>query len=101
MLIDYIERQIGWSRSTFGPSFRWKGIVAHIRKELLEIEAEPASLEEWCDVIILALDGAWRAGHSPAAIVDGLCSKQVRNMARRWPPPGPDDKAMEHIRDDE
>jgi hypothetical protein len=99
MLIDYLEKQIGWSRATFGPSFRWKGILKHIRKELREIKAEPASLEEWIDVVILALDGAWRAGNSPAAIVDMLCRKQARNFARRWPPPGPDDKATEHIRD--
>lgn len=54
------ERAMEWSEKTFGPGMRTEGITAHIRKELLEIEEDPNSLEEWIDVMILAFDGAWR-----------------------------------------
>jgi hypothetical protein len=101
MIVDYIERQIAWSRRTFGSGRRTLGIIKHIQKELGEIAVEPTSLEEWIDVMILAIDGAWRSGYSPADIVDMLSHKQVVNMARQWPPVGPEDEPTEHIRDAE
>jgi hypothetical protein len=100
-LILYIQRQRKWSRKTFGPGPRTIGIRNHILKELAEIIAEPTDLEEWIDVVILALDGAWRAGHNPATIVAMLERKQAINFKRKWPLPGPQDQATEHIRDQE
>lgn len=100
-LIAHIERQRDWSLRTFGPADRGvAGVIDHIRKELKEIEAAPADLEEWVDVIILAIDGAHRAGHSPQAIAGGIAAKQAKNEARQWPDwrtiePG---KAIEHVR---
>lgn len=81
----HLERQRDWSAGTFGPGTRAKGVVEHIRKELREIEAEPHDLSEWIDVAILAFDGAWRAGYSPAEIVDALVAKQAKNERRKWP----------------
>lgn len=80
----HIERQRHWSIGAFGPGRRTGGIVQHIRKELLEIEAEPLSLE-WIDVIILAFDGAWRAGYSPEQIIAAIKRKQTINEQRKWP----------------
>lgn len=57
-----LEDQRRWSAATFGPGYRTAGILAHIRKELAEIEADPHDLEEWIDVILLAIDGFWRHG---------------------------------------
>lgn len=94
----YIDRQKRWSEKTFGPGMRTKGITAHIRKELEEIEAEPDDVVEFVDVIILALDGAWRAGYSAAEIVAALQSKQEINFARDWPEPGPEDRPNFHIK---
>ena len=79
----HIQRE--FSERTFGPGSRAKGIVAHIRKELLEIEAAPDDLTEWVDVAILALDGAWRTGASPQQIIDALVAKQAKNESRAWP----------------
>ncbi len=84
-LVDWLADKNAWSLATFGPGTRAQGVVAHIRKELVEIEADPTDLSEWVDVVLLALDGAARAGHSPSAIVDGLLGKQQRNVARSWP----------------
>lgn len=99
----HIERQREWSGRTFGTTPRAAGIVAHIRKELLEIEAAPHDLGEWIDVVILALDGAWRTGATPGDIIGALVAKQTANEARTWPPLSEqsEDKATEHDRSDE
>ena len=85
MYLDYLRQQIEWSKKTFGDGRRTNGIIEHIRSELLEIEQEPDDLEEWCDVVILALDGAWRTGHTPKQIIEMLEKKQQKNFAREWP----------------
>lgn len=101
-LTDYIERQRAWSEATFGPGYRLHGLLDHIRKELDEIEAKPDDVEEWIDVIILALDGAWRAGHSPNEIANALIKKQAKNILRKWPDwrTADPDKAIEHVEEE-
>lgn len=81
----HLARQREWSMATFGPGTRLHGVLDHIRKELGEIEADPTDVGEWVDVIILAFDGAWRAGWEPQQIIDAITSKQARNEARTWP----------------
>ena len=98
-LSDYIARQESWSSKTFGNGVRTKGITEHIRKELLEIEAAPHDVEEWIDVVILALDGAWRAGYSPSQICAALEAKQAKNFKRNYPMPISEDHPSEHIRE--
>lgn len=83
--VEHIKRQREWSLHTFGPGARTAGLLAHIRKELTEIESAPDDVTEWIDVVILAIDGAWRAGHSPETIAAALADKQARNEARKWP----------------
>jgi hypothetical protein len=84
-LVKHLHRQREFSLKTFGPGERTKGVLAHIRKELVEIEEKPQDLEEWIDVILLALDGAWRSGASPEAIAMKLYFKQSKNENREWP----------------
>lgn len=101
-IISHIKRQINWSTQTFGPGDRTIGVVDHIQKELKEIRENPNDLEEWIDVIILAIDGAWRSGHTAEEIVEKLQYKQAKNESRRWPDwrNQPTNKAIEHIRDE-
>jgi len=99
-LVAHLRRQREFSARTFGPGERTAGVIDHIRKELLEIEAKPRDLSEWVDVVLLALDGAWRAGFEPEEIAQAVDAKQTRNEARNWPDwrtaaPG---KAIEHVR---
>lgn len=96
----HIDRQRTWSRETFGPHARTAGVLAHIRKELDEVAANPGDVTEWADVIILAIDGAWRAGHEPRAIIDALIAKQAENEARTWPDwrTARQDQPIEHVR---
>lgn len=80
-----IQQQIEFSHGTFGPGRRTLGIIKHIKKELKEIENAPTDLEEWIDVLILAMDGAWRAGYYPNEIVAKLKEKMEKNNQREWP----------------
>lgn len=102
-LVSYLHRQWAWSRETFGPALRTKGIVQHITKELREIEAEPHDLAEWVDVIILAMDGFWRHGGKPEDLLPAMQAKQDRNFARTWPDwrTMGEDQAIEHDRSGE
>lgn len=99
-LIAHLHRQREFSLRTFGPGRRTKGVLDHIRKELAEIEADPTDVEEWADLLLLALDGAWRAGHEPEAIAAALEAKQTKNEGRTWPDwrTAEPDKAIEHVR---
>lgn len=96
----HLDHQREWSTKTFGPGRRTKGVVDHIRKELKEIEADPTDVMEWVDVVILALDGAWRAGGEPQEIIDAIIAKQAKNEAREWPDwrTMSEDEAIEHVR---
>lgn len=97
---DHLARQRDWSRATFGPGTRTLGVLDHIRKELKEIQKTPGDVGEWVDVLILAFDGAWRAGWEPQQIIDAIKDKQARNEARSWPDwrTMSQEKAIEHVR---
>lgn len=99
-LVAHLHRQIAFSQRTFGPGMRTAGVIDHIRKELIEIEEKPSDLTEWVDLILLAFDGAWRAGHTAEAIAQGINAKQTKNEARTWPDwrTAAPDKAIEHVR---
>ncbi len=98
--IHHLWDQRNWSNKTFGPGMRTQGVVDHIRKELIEIEAKPSDLEEWIDVVMLGLDGAWRSGATPDQIAEALAAKLAKNKAREWPNwrTADPDKAIEHVR---
>lgn len=97
---DYIDKQIAWSTTTFGPGLRVHGLLDHISKELDEIASKPHDVSEWVDVVILALDGAWRSGHTSEQILKALEAKQVKNFSRQWPDwrTVPEGRAIEHIK---
>jgi hypothetical protein len=111
-----LTRQARFSLKTFGPGRRTGGILAHIRKEIAEVEKNPTDLTEWADVAILAMDGAWRhcayadqnaAAPSANMLADIgvlLCNVYVgklrKNEARTWPDwrTASPDQAIEHDR---
>lgn len=99
-LVNLIARQQDWSKRTFGDGMRTRGLSTHIRKELAEIADDPRSLEEWVDVILLALDGAWRCGpHEPDTVARAILDKQHVNMHERtWTRPATEDEPAEHDR---
>jgi Protein of unknown function (DUF550) len=102
-LIGHLYRQREWSERTFGPGPRVDGIIDHFLNEMKEvIKCQGEELEEWIDMVILALDGAWRAGFEPAEIAAALQAKQQKNEQREWPDwrTAETGKAIEHVRTD-
>lgn len=99
-LVAHLHRQKAFSENAFGPGIRTAGVCDHIRKELKEIEAAPTDLMEWVDVMLLAMDGAWRSGHSPEEIANALSLKLSTNEKRTWPDwrAADPNKAIEHVR---
>lgn len=99
-LAKFFDEKAAWSRETFGPGRRTAGVIDHIKKELAEIEADPGDVHEWCDVVLLAMDGAARAGFTGDDFRAALVAKQLRNTMRSWPDwrTMPSDKAIEHDR---
>jgi hypothetical protein len=95
---EFVARHAEWTEATFGPGLRTKGITAHIRKELIEIENEPTKLEEWIDVILLALDGARRTGAKGTQIMQELERKLAVCQERVYPFPESEDHPSEHVR---
>lgn len=100
-LVSHIHRQMVFSNKTFGPGPLTERLCDHITKELAEIRDNPTDLMEWVDVIMLALDGAWRAGYSPEQIATALDNKLTINERRKWPDwrTAEPEKAIEHVRD--
>lgn len=102
ILTHHLARQWSFSQETFGPGIRTEGIVEHITKELVEImDTNGTDIMEWIDVIILAMDGALRAGFSPQQISDALDEKLTINENRKWPDwrQFTNGEAIEHIRE--
>lgn len=102
LVIDWAHliRQKDWSIKTFGPDYSPAAIVAHARKELVEIENDPQDLEEWIDLIRLGFDGALRTGANPAQILVAMKDKQEVCEAREWPDwrTVPVGEPIEHVR---
>jgi hypothetical protein len=98
--IAHLRAQRDFSLKTFGPGDRLQGVLAHVRKELTEIEATPTDITEWIDAILLLSDGCYRQGFTPEQMAAALKTKFAKNQARQWPdwrtadPNGP----IEHMR---
>jgi hypothetical protein len=107
-LEQYLFDHILWSGITFGEGPRTEGLLKHIAKECLEVhQAIPDNLEEWVDIIILAIDGATRSVYkddplkAAQTVAWYLRRKLEKNEKRKWPPLGQksQDEPIEHIKE--
>jgi hypothetical protein len=91
-----------WSQETFGSDTDrdWTGPLAHLGKELREIEEQPFSRDEWADALLLLLDGSRRAGFTATGLLLAAEYKLTVNKNRAWQSPN-DDGSVEHVRSDE
>ncbi|MCK5019171.1 MAG: DUF550 domain-containing protein [Candidatus Peribacteraceae bacterium] len=96
----YLEVQRKWSEIVFGHGTRTEAILKHIADESDEVRAEPHDLEEWIDIVILALDGAWWAGYTPEEIMLKMCYKQQKNLKRKWHVPNSENEPVMHIKNE-
>jgi hypothetical protein len=88
-----------WSQATFGSDAvrDWTGPLAHLGKELREIEAQPMDREEWADALLLLLDASRRAGFSAQGLLLAAEYKLSINKNRDWQKPNADG-SVEHDR---
>ena len=88
-----------WSQSTFGSDAvrDWTGPLAHLGKELREIEAQPMDREEWADALLLLLDASRRAGFNAQGLLLAAEYKLAINKNRDWQKPNADG-SVEHDR---
>lgn len=97
-----------WAQKTFGPGVRAEGCVKHIRSELEEVLADPTDTVEWCDVMILGLNGATRAARTHLTddatpedvaryVIDAFIGKLLVNYQRTWA--RDEDGLMSHVKD--
>jgi len=98
-LVSYLEIQKKWSTRVFGEGKRTLGLTEHITKELEEIKAQPDDIMEWVDVMILALDGAWRSGHSPVEVCKAMLDKQSINLQRKWNEVKSENESIHHVKE--
>ena len=84
-LSAYLHRQKDFSERTFGPGHRTRELLVHLHKEIGEVEATPLDLDEWVDVVLLAFDGAMRAGFAPEDVIHAMKAKQELNETKTWP----------------
>lgn len=96
-LFSLLCKQQRWSKETF-PDADYESCLKHLEKELVEVRADPGDVMEWADLVILALGGAMRAGHTPYAICKAIEGKVAINMGRTW---GEADEhgVREHVRE--
>jgi hypothetical protein len=92
---NYLDRLCEWSRITFGEGKRTFGITKKIEGELGEICSDPNDLMEWVDVIMLAMDGFYRAGGNQDRLGEMLEEKLRINRKRTYPKPI-GDEAVQH-----
>lgn len=80
MFDDLLYQLRAVSLKQFGEGVRSEILIKKIGKELEEVRANPNDLEEWIDVIILALDGYWRHG---GANISRDMGNKLKTVAKR------------------
>lgn len=101
---DVIAELHEFQSKTFGDrQERTAGVLDHCRKELVEIEQAPGDLEEWVDLMFLALDGYRRNGGGAYDLADRFEFKLELLRLRTWPDwrTTPDSIAIEHDRNED
>lgn len=75
-LAAHLARQRDFSLRTFGPGYRIEKVIAHLRKEMAEVRANPTDVTEYADMLLLACDGALRMGEGPEGLAGALIHRR-------------------------
>jgi len=97
-VVNVLRRwQIPWSKETFGWGKRTEGLLRHIELEIAEVRQNPDDPEEWIDIVMLALDGAWRTGYTAEEVIYILLKKMAIVRGRKYKTPLSQDEVSEHV----
>jgi hypothetical protein len=96
----YFQAENGaWADETFGPSLSPDSTIAHLKKEVEELVADPSNVTEYADCMILLIDAARRVGITMDLLLDHCWAKLEINIRRKWGPPDKDG-IIEHIKEE-
>ncbi len=76
-----------WTVEKFGNPSNPIPSLNHLREELEELIADPASPEEWADCFIILIHAARKAGFNMRSIRSFIIQKHEVNKNRRWSAP--------------
>lgn len=96
MKLDDVVREIGeWGDKTFCPNGEYRGhsIVAHLKKEVKELRADPKCMEEIADCFMLL---AHLAHQNKESLTIAVMRKFEINKKRKWGEPD-EQGVVEHI----
>lgn len=88
-----------WSQATFGTDAERgpAGPLAHLSREVAEVQADPGNLTEYADLLFLVFDACRRAGFTYEQLVAGVFAKLAVNRSRAWGKPDAEG-VCEHVR---
>ncbi|KKN27333.1 hypothetical protein LCGC14_0865580, partial [marine sediment metagenome] len=93
---QFQEEQGEWANVTFeGQNVHGK--LAHLKKEIGELQDDPADLMEYADCFMLLLDAARKVNITADQILEAAWRKLEINKNREWEKPN-NDGSVEHIR---
>lgn len=95
-LATFMDRLQVVSRKQFGEGKRTGSLTKKISQELEEVIAQPDDLEEWVDILILAMDGYWRHGGTSEWLLHDLHNK-LCVVAERTYPKTDEDTPVQHV----
>lgn len=99
-LLDLTEEASQWSDRTFGESYGRgpEACIAHLKKEILELEKEPLDRLEYADCMLLLIDAYRRAGGNIDDLLLATREKLEICKKRKWGKP--DSKGVvQHIKE--
>lgn len=87
-----------WSDETFGKSYGRgpEACIAHLKKEILELEKEPYDREEFADCMLLLMDAYRRAGGNIEDLFIATREKLEICKKRKWGKPD-ENGVVEHV----
>lgn len=87
-----------WSEQTFGIGRSPDGPIAHLVKEVEELQKQPYDLMEYADCLMLILDAASNADIPADILLEAAWDKLEINRHRDWGKPD-ENGVVEHVRD--
>lgn len=86
-LVRMEAERFEWAKETF-PGATAKSAIAHLRKELIEIEENLDSgtkdVTEYSDALMLVMEAAARDGFTASDVLKGFRDKHEINKTRKW-----------------
>lgn len=85
-----------WADAQFGLGREPSAVIAHLKKEVIELDETPNDLMEYADCFILLLQAAKLAGYDTYKLMDAAFTKHEINKNRKWGALNPDG-SVEHV----